>query len=381
MNERVLLVDDDPNILAAYKRQFRKLFDIDIADSGEKGLEAVETNEPFAVIVADMRMPGMDGVQLLTKVKELAPDTVRMMLTGNADQQTAVDAVNEGSIFRFLTKPCPPEVFTNAIRAGLEQYRLITVEKELLENTLSGSVKVLVDVLSLVNPEAFSRASRIKRYIEHIADALELPNKWQYALAGSLSQIGCVTLPPEVLEKVYTHSTLSEKEQNMYLSHPSVGKQLIGNIPRLELVSQIIANQRQEYVSEDKLVVDTPEYTVALGSQMLKLAVDFDELLAYGLSYREAFSRLLEREAEYSSDMIAALQTLPQDETDKNVEKAEVKVKDLKVGMIINQDICAENGLLLINRGQVATLPIIFRLKNFSQSIGVDEPFDVLIVK
>ena len=106
MTTRILCVDDDSNILLGYQRALRKQFQIEVALGGEEGLAAVRNQGPYAVIVADMRMPGMDGVELLAKVREIAPDTVRMMLTGNADQQTALEAVNQGHIFRFMTKPC-----------------------------------------------------------------------------------------------------------------------------------------------------------------------------------------------------------------------------------------------------------------------------------
>ncbi|NIQ03497.1 MAG: response regulator, partial [Nitrospinaceae bacterium] len=94
----------------------------------------------FAVVVSDMRMPDMDGIQFLSRVREHYPQTVRMMLTGYADVKTAMNAVNEGNIFRFMTKPCPPEVFEKVLSAGIEQYRLITAERDLLERTLKGSV-------------------------------------------------------------------------------------------------------------------------------------------------------------------------------------------------------------------------------------------------
>ena len=135
MTKKILLVDDDPNILQGYQRQLRKRFELDTVLSGREGLEAVASDGPFAVIVSDMRMPGMDGVQFLTQVRETASDTVRMMLTGNSDQQTAMDAVNEGHIFRFLTKPCNTDTFAKALEAALEQYRLITAERELLPGT------------------------------------------------------------------------------------------------------------------------------------------------------------------------------------------------------------------------------------------------------
>lgn len=110
MSYKILCVDDDSNILQGYKRALRRDFDIFIAEGGLEALSIIEKEGPFAVVVSDMRMPVMDGVQFLSRVRDIAPETVRMMLTGNADQQTAIIAVNEGNIFRFLTKPCPPDV-------------------------------------------------------------------------------------------------------------------------------------------------------------------------------------------------------------------------------------------------------------------------------
>src|SRR5258708_19704644 len=125
-----------------------------------------------------MRMPGMNGVQFLAQVRQAAPDTVRIMLTGYADVSAAMDAVKQGNIFRFLAKPCEQEVLSNAITSGLVQYRLVTSEKDLLENTLMGSIKVLTDVLSAVSPEAFGKSIRITRYVRHLVTKFHLPSSW-----------------------------------------------------------------------------------------------------------------------------------------------------------------------------------------------------------
>jgi DNA-binding NtrC family response regulator len=203
MTERILCVDDDPNVLQAYQRALRKQFHIEPAFGGEEALQAVAEQGPYAVVVSDMRMPGMNGIELLAKISEIAPDTVRMMLTGNADQETALEAVNQGHIFRFMTKPCPPEIFAKALEAGLAQYRLITAERDLLSKTLSGSVKVLTDVLGLVNPAAFGRAARVRRLVHELCARLPVGAAWQVEIAAMLSQIGCVAVPEETLAKVY----------------------------------------------------------------------------------------------------------------------------------------------------------------------------------
>jgi len=129
MAEKILLVDDDNLILDGYRRSLSRDFSIDTALGGQEALKLAADGGPYAIVVSDMRMPGMDGVEFLTRIKTLSPDTIRVMLTGNADVETAVHAINEGSIFRFLNKPCSKELMGKTLTAGLLQYRLVTAEK------------------------------------------------------------------------------------------------------------------------------------------------------------------------------------------------------------------------------------------------------------
>lgn len=179
MTEKVLCVDDEPNVLATSKRQLRKHFHVETVLGGDEGLELVDSQGPFAVVVADMRMPFMNGIQFLAKVKERTPDTVRIMLTGNADLQTAINAVNEGHVFRFLTKPCPREKFVSSIKTAARQYQLVTAEQELTSKTLVGSVRVLSEILSLTKPSTFMCVFNATDYAKQIASQLRLPNLWQ----------------------------------------------------------------------------------------------------------------------------------------------------------------------------------------------------------
>jgi sigma-B regulation protein RsbU (phosphoserine phosphatase) len=126
MNDRILLVDDEPKVLAAIQRQLRKQFRFETALSGEEALKIIDEKGPFAVVVSDYKMPGMNGIDFLCKVKTVDPDTVRMMLTGSADMSTAIAAVNEGSIFQFHPKPCPAETLGQAIKSGIDKYRETT---------------------------------------------------------------------------------------------------------------------------------------------------------------------------------------------------------------------------------------------------------------
>lgn len=284
MTERILCVDDDPNILHGYQRALQKRFCIEAALGAEEGLAAVVNHGPYAVVVADMRMPGMNGIQLLAKVKQHAPETVRMMLTGNADLQTAIQAVNDGCVFRFMSKPCPVEAFANALEAGVTQYRLVIGERELLSMTLRGSVKLLTDVLSLVNPTAFGRTSRVRGLVSAICRELKTDRLWVIEIAAMLCQIGYVAVPEKTLSKVYNRQPLSEAEAKALGAHAEVGRTLLANIPRLEEVADIIASQDRHYGNRLRGVGARDNEDVPLGSRILKVALDFDTLVSGGIS-------------------------------------------------------------------------------------------------
>ena len=163
------------------------------------------------------------------------------------------NAINEGSIFRFLTKPCSKEMLAKTLTAALVQYRLVIAESQLLEQTLSGSIQVLTEVLSLVNPAAFSRAERARRYIHHIVTVMKLGNPWQYEVAAMMSQFGCVTLPPETIEAVYSGEKLCASEQAQYDAHPSVAYGLLSKIPRLEPIAWMIEHQNSRFAAKNRI--------------------------------------------------------------------------------------------------------------------------------
>ena len=213
MTVKILYVDDDPNILDAYRRNLRKFYTVDTAQGGEAGLKVLAQSGPYAVVVSDQHMPGMTGTEFLSRARDVSPDTVRMMLTGNADLNTAINALNEGAIFRFLVKPVSPESMAVILEQGVEQHRLITAERELLEKTLRGAIRTLVEILAALNPELFGRAQHVRAEMKQIAELLDLPDGWSLELAALLSQIGMVTLPTSLYQHVDKGVTLSNAEQ------------------------------------------------------------------------------------------------------------------------------------------------------------------------
>lgn len=378
MTEKILLVDDDINVLNGYQRSLGREFRLETAAAGTEALKIMANTGPHAVIVTDMRMPGMDGIQLLAKVKEQFPDTVRVMLTGAGDVETAIHAVNEGNIFRFLAKPCDRDLMSRTLTAALVQYRLITAERELLERTLRGSIEVLTEVLSLVNPAAFGRAMRARRYIQHLVTALGLENGWQYEVAALMSQLGCVTLAPETIDAVYARLDLSADEQAQYDAHPSVAGDLLSRIPRLEPIGWMIKYQTQappfEGDTEDRQKAD-----MRTGAEILRLVLDFETLIRQGSSRTEAAHALRRKYKGFSSRYFEALVEL-----DPNAEGSEVRrywVNELAPGMIIQQDIRTFSGLLVVSKGQEVTFPLILKLKNLVEKKAITGDVTVSVAK
>lgn len=373
MTQSILCVDDDAYVLQGFRRRLRQRYALETATGPEEALEVIQRQGPFAVVVSDMQMPRINGVEFLRRVRALAPDTVRMMLTGNADQQTAVDAVNDGCIFRFLCKPCTPEALSEALDAGLAQYRLIRHEKELLSNTLNGSVRLLTEVLSLVNPTSFGCGDRVRRIIRQIGPGLGLANAWEIELAAMLSQVGCVAVPAEVMHKAARGEPLSPDEDAVFRRHPQIGRDLVAKIPRLERVARMIAGQFGP-LDPPVASASTDESEVTRETLILMDVVEFEQLTAAGHDADAAVHLMRANRPEHDERTMRALAAIPVATEDVRF----VSVSQLVDGMIFEEQVHTKTGLVLVGQGHEVVEALRQRLEAYASSpLGVREPIRV----
>ena len=374
MAEKVLFVDDDQKILNGISRQFEDVFNFEIAAGPKIALEICEQDGPFSVVVSDMRMPGMNGIELLSQIRKDSPETVRIMLTGYADLKATIDAVNEGNIFRFLSKPCPQETLERAVRDGLEQHRLITSERELLEGTLHGSIKVMSEILSLVNPLAFGRTSQLRRIALGIGRQLDIPDLWDLKIATMLFPLGCVTVSQKALECAFAGLPIPDNDLDAYRKHPSLGKAMLEQIPRLEGVATIVEHQNQHYDGTDNHDGLASGDEIPIGARILKLASDFE------IEYKKcgetalAMKSIKDRIGHYDPAVIEALQVALRNGLCQT-EKKEVPILELDEGMVLAQDVVGKNGQLMVTAGQEITESIRARLKDFCKRELVEDRF------
>jgi response regulator RpfG family c-di-GMP phosphodiesterase len=371
-------VDDEPQVLSGLSLHLRRRYEVETATSGAAALELLARQPQAAVVISDMRMPGMNGAELLAKASAAHPHTTRILLTGHAEVDSAIAAVNKGAVFRFLVKPCPPPELLSAVDAAVELHRTTVAEQTLLEQTLHGSIKMLTEVMSITNPVSFGRAQRIKQHVTSLLDKLELAERWQVEVAAMLSQLPTFTLPPETLEKIYYGAALTPEEQGMLERAPDVTEQLLGHIPRLEVVREILSGSSKPYKKADRgNDLSHEQQQVQRWSQILRVASDFDTLEAQGLSSGIALTTLKGRADQYDPQVLSAFLSLfgERKEGDKI---RDISVGALRTGMVLAADVKMATGTLFVARGYEVTPAFLERIRNFRPG-SVREPIKVLI--
>ncbi len=375
MKYPVLFVDDEQHILSAYKRNLRKYFDVHTALSGVEALALIQEKHKFAVIVSDMQMPNMNGVEFLQKAKELDKQCVRVMLTGNADQQTAIDAINQGDIYRFVNKPCSPIEMLAVLKVSLKQYQLIMAEQELLRTTLIKSIEALIEALTLACPESFGSINRIKRQVIECVTLIGAKNIWMYESMAMLALLGYISLSQVILDKLSIGEVLTEEEESEYSMHSEVGFNLINKIPRLEDIAQVIRYQNKCFDGTGYPNDEVKAREIPLGARVLKMALDYERFEKTTGSSAKAVAKLHEHQDRYDPKIMPFFLNALQKSQVAIVEV--VTLHSLKAGMVVATDICTPDGMLLVSKGQEISESVLNRFNNFKKQKKLPESFSV----
>lgn len=384
MSERILLVDDDANLLAGLRRHLAEAYEVTLAEGGSVALAETERAQkagtPFAVVVCDMRMPGLDGIETLRRIREIAPDTVRLMLTGNADQKTAADAVNHGAIFRFLSKPCRGEDLKAALEAACVQHRLLTAERELLERTLTGSIRMLVDIAGTHDAVGAGLAARLREWVRLLTTEFRLPQRWQLEVAAALAPIGLVTVPPEIIAKRRAGLPLSGEEQALYDRHPEAAAGFIAHIPRLAKVAELVRLQDRGFDGSGYPADGPVGEAIPVDARLLKILKDLAEACAGMPLTRNAFAQLEARRRRYDPALLDKVRRVLERMMESGGQAAvEVPVAGLRPGQCLLSDIRAAGGRVVVLAGTALTEALVERVGALSRIFTIAEPIAVTV--
>lgn len=373
---KILLVDDDENILAGFRRNLRNEYQVFTAISAANGLEILDDHKDIMVVVSDYNMPEIKGIDFLSAVKNKLPNTIGILLTGNADLHMAINALNSGAIFRFLTKPIELENLKNVISSGITQYKLLTSEKELLEKTLKGSIKVLIDILAVASPNIFNRSILFRDLAKKILDRLKIVNVWEIEIACLLSQIGCIGIPSELIEKKMSGKQLTKVEEEMFFSQAQIGKSLLQNIPRLEKIANAIVYQYKSLDDINLIRDEISDETILLIPKLLKLLNDYMFLLEKGIKEENITTFLNEEKHLYDPLLLSALEAEIL-EAQSGYLFESVKLSQLKAGMILADHLYDKNNIKILSKGIVLSDIFITKLKNLATTMAIKEPIKI----
>ena len=357
------MVDDEQRLLDGLRRALHGRYAIDFTTSGADGLTRItDAPDPYAVVVSDMMMPVMNGAEFLAHTRDISPDSVQIILSGQADLTSTIAAVNDGNLFRFLTKPCAPDTLTRALDAALHQHRLIIAERELLQRTLDGTVELLTDLMKATSPLAAARSEQLRTLV----DAVTPPQAWEPRIAAMLGQVGLLAIPAEVLSRVRAGETLDHETETLYHSHPQLAYELIKRIPRLERVAAWVATQPLTPTDKPTSEPDPDQtpYTAAVA-------------FVVGIEAGATPTTVAATLTHYPHDLIDSL--LHAYTTAKVRKPRKVTGAEFMVGMVVDQDVVTTNGLILVRAGELLTETMAIRLRHFAEGVGIIEPVTVLV--
>jgi CheY-like chemotaxis protein len=397
MNNKVLFVDDDTELLSSFERNLRKTFNITTATSGMKGIEILKEDNQFACIVSDFKMNQLNGVEFLSIAKDIAPNTPRILLTGFADLKNSMDAINRANIYRLLTKPIPIDNLAKIINEALESYRLIELEKEMMDKTLKSTIKMLIDVLSISQPLAIQHSKSMLKVISRTAAKINIKKIWEAEISAMLSNLGAIAIPKNIIDKKLRGEVLDSVSDGMIKSIPETGYKLINNIPHLTRIAKIILNQNIDNLNINEL---SPDYDVFRIGHILRIVNDYDIKLKRGVNANEIISMFKENSDLYDSATVSALEesiseikneeyilrrnrvnnlagSLAKDKFKDSI--LDIMISRLEPGMTLASPIKDDRGRIILSKGYELNELIITKIKNLSTQIKLIEPVRIQI--
>jgi CheY-like chemotaxis protein len=294
---RVLCVDDEPHVLESLRDTLRRKFHVVATTNGFEALRIL-TEQDCAVTLSDMRMPLLDGARFLTLARRHAPDTARVMLTGQATTEDAAAAVNEGEIFRLLTKPCPKDVLVAALDAAVEHHHELTRRRDLLADSERATAEALYKLASTVDPDARARAQRVHQSASELATAADKERPPELERACQLMQIGAVALSRETLHQLRAGTRLGRDTAQELERLPELALPYIRGIPTLAAITDVLNWTTRPFAASTD-TTGTP-----LTAALLRITLDYDVLERQQAPMDTALRALTQRHARYSPSLL-----------------------------------------------------------------------------
>ncbi|MBF0462597.1 MAG: response regulator [Magnetococcales bacterium] len=370
----LLAVDDMPENLDILVSSLSDLYHVQGATSGETALKIVARHKPDLILL-DVMMPGIDGFETcrrLKKNKETADIPVIFVTSLHEVKDERVGFAAGG--VDYINKPSVPSILLARVKTHLELSEARRNIQNILNQTLAGTISIMTEVLSLANPLAFSRALRLRKLIQEIVKQIGRPDAWQFELSAILSQLGCITLPTNVLQNFQRGIIASAENQERYEHYPELSAKLVSHIPRLEEIAQMVKTHLTPPCAPFLGDLQTRPAAV-LGAQILKLTIDYDTQKLYGISSVMAIRRFRRDRRDYDPLLVTILESVVMTEK----EEQEVMLHGLRVGMVLAADMVDREGGCVMRQGTELTVSILNLIHSLNRESTIQQPILVLV--
>ncbi len=346
MSNQVLFIDDDASLLSTMKRNLSLEFNVHTAEGADAALGVVAEQGAFSVVVVDMQMPKLNGIQTIVLLREKMPEAVFVMLTGNQDLATAIQAVNDGNVFRFLNKPCQVSEISTAIQAAQQQHNLVIAEKELLSCTFAGAINLIADVIEMQEDRHID-TGRMSAALVDLASQLSIDISWEEKVAARIFLVGIAMLGPEDTIKFVTLDPTTTEHKAMFAQICKKSASMLARLPRLGWIVELLKSVPKADCLESGC--DRMEAAAVL----LRVVFYWNFLTNKGMCVEAASAVIESIMPRLSSRFIGAMQCL-HDNHDAHV-LTKVPVSKLRAGMIPHSDITIPGGGYAVAKGRVLT--------------------------
>ena len=364
IQETVLIVDDTPDNITVLSNILKQKYRVLAANNGETALKILKNEKKIDLVVLDILMPGMNGYEVCKAIKSTPSlfEIPVLFASSLSEVEDIVKGFKAGAV-DYVTKPYQKEEIFARIKVHLELKKAKGEIQTLLSKTLLGSLKLMMEMLTINQPQLVPQSTRVKRYVKAILPKLKLSQSDALAveLAAMLSHIGCISMPSEIMRKVFAGFNLTNEETARYLKFPETGARLVENIPRLEKTAAIIRNQ----LIPVKKLPFAPDQVEFLGSILLNVLTSFDVLINQGVAEEYALVRLKMMFLDCPGILLNALHEVLDE--GKEPLPQPVTVRALLSGMVLAEDVMLQDGNLLLPKGTELTNNLIELIQRFTK--------------
>ncbi|ASP36069.1 HD domain-containing phosphohydrolase [Labrenzia sp. VG12] len=376
----IVVADPDENVKKGFQRLFSGHKNVVCFSESDPALLFLKQNPGTSVVFSCFNLPGRGGTAFLRAAETIVPLAARIMLTREKSAEAIKKALNEGHAFMFLEKPCQPTELVSAMETALSHHRQLAKDRALLERTLAGSVKLLIDMLALFHPEAFSRTAAVRKQALKLAKALGMKKTWELEMAVMLSPLGEALLPKQILARYRAARSLTEQERDVLDRAPVQSRELLKNIPQLEKVSEYLYLSGRGYDGSGFPKDGPTGQEIPLVSRMLKLLTDLWYASPESGPDAASFEALTINWRKYDPKLLELAREILMDDLPESRRKhvAQCYIRSLRPGDILVDDALTESSHeLVLARGHLLTPTTIRRLEHFHQTAGVRQPIRV----